>query len=105
MIGFARAWRFYHVWIYLLLGFTAGALGTLFINKAGDRQAGYVLIACLGLLTFGPVVHRLARRAFDLAEPGILFAVYYFVHISLGATHNLIFGSPILILILSDVNG
>jgi len=67
-----------------------------FVNSFTSRVTTYFLIGILGLLAFGPILHRIAKHSFDLAEPGIWFALYYFTHFGMRAIYDLIFGSPVL---------
>lgn len=56
----------------------------------------YLLVIVLAFITFGPILRRILEHSFDLAEPGIWFALFYFAHFGVRAIYDLIFGSPIL---------
>lgn len=53
----------------------------------------FVLVVALGALTFGPVGLRLYTRTFNLAEPGIWFALYYFANFGVRRVYLAISGS------------
>ena len=61
-----------------------------------SRTITYLLIGFLAFITLEPMLQRILRHSFDLAEPGVWFAIFYFVHFGVRAIYDLIFGSPIL---------
>jgi oligosaccharide repeat unit polymerase len=67
-----------------------------FVNFLANQAITYLLVFILGLLVFGPILRRIVKRSFDIAEPGIWFALFYFTHFGLRAIYDLTFGSKIL---------
>lgn len=85
--------------LYLLTGVLIVGIGiaSVSLGEALDsRTITYLLVAVLAFTTFGPILQRILKHSFDLAEPGIWFALFYFAHFGVRAIYDLIFGSPIL---------
>jgi len=78
------------------LGVLSAIIASEFVNSFASRATTYLLVGILGLLVFGPILQRIAKHSFDLAEPGIWFALFYFTHFGLRAVYDLTFGSPVL---------
>jgi len=78
------------------LGVISAVIVSEFINSFASRATTYLLVGILGLLVFGPILQRILKHSFDLAEPGIWFALFYFTHFGFRAIYDLTFGSPVL---------
>lgn len=76
--------------IWALLG---GVSGVILGFLLSDDPVAYVLVAVLGVLTFGPIVLRLHTKDFNLAEPGIWFALYYFANFGMRRAYIAISGN------------
>lgn len=55
------------------------------VNFLANQVIMYLLVFILGLLVFGPILRRIVKRSFDIAEPGIWFALFYFIHFKVEA--------------------
>lgn len=94
-----RRLRLYPVFVALLVALVGAFVAIIAVgpvNSFASRGVMYLLVSILGLLVFVPILHRIIKHSFDLAEPGIWFALFYFSHFGLRAIYDLMFGSPIL---------
>ena len=77
-----------------LLISSLAVFGTLWFWESFPKRSGtYGWIGLLGIIAFGPTFNRLRQRRFDLAEPGVWFAAFYFVDFSANAFYDITFGS------------
>lgn len=83
----------YFLLIYLCLILIAVAY---FTDSFQTRMMTYLLIAMLTLVGWIPIITKIKSKSFNLVEPGIWFALYYFIHFGLRAIYDLTFGSHIL---------
>jgi len=68
-----------------MIGLLAILMFNILMEDISDKSITYFLIISLGLLVFIPIIYRFIHHTFDLAEPGIWFALYYFVHFGVRA--------------------
>lgn len=92
-------YRIYLLSIFLLvsaLAILAAFVCDDIVHSFTSYRMSYLLVAILGLLVFGPILQRIAKRFFDLAEPSIWLIVFYFAHFGVRPISDLMFGSPFL---------
>ena len=88
--------QLFGILLAIFLGVFSAITANKLVNSFTSRSTTYFLVGILGLLVLGPILHRIVKHSFDLAEPGIWFALYYFTHFGVRAIYDLIFGSPVL---------
>jgi len=82
--------------ITLLFAIAIGFISQILVSFLDSQVLTFVLFFILGIIIFIPIINRLVQKSFDLAEPGIWFALFFFAHFGIRALWDLKFGSPIL---------
>lgn len=80
----------------IVVGAIAGYVGLIMVDWLETRNFAYILIFLLTLSIVVPILWRIIKRSFDLAEPCIWFALYYFTLFVMRAIYDLLFGSEII---------
>lgn len=83
------------VLISLLIGLMI-YISLLSLLSLNSRSFTYVLFVGLGFIVFMPLIRRIANHTFDIAEPCVWFALFFFAHFGIRAIWDLTFGSPFL---------
>ncbi|MEN3036861.1 MAG: O-antigen polymerase [Candidatus Methanosuratincola petrocarbonis] len=79
-----------------ILGIMAGSISIFLADRFASINMTYILIILLTLSIVLPVILRFIKKSFDLAEPAVWFAFYYFTLFVMRAVYDLSFGSDIL---------
>lgn len=91
-----RGFRLIPFIIIVFLGGMVGLFSAFLGGPIESRSTTYLLVIFQSFIVFIPIISRILKREFDLAEPGMYFALYYFVHFGVRAVYDVLFGSPIL---------
>ncbi len=96
--------EFLYFFVCFLLATVIALLSQTLVTLRDSNILAVILFFVFTIILGAIFIKRFMNRSFDLAEPGIWFAVFFFGHFGVRALWDIKFGSPILNLHPFDIN-